>query len=370
MHYKILIIDDLKSIFTNIENLLTSKGCEVTYSANGYEGLAEAQKNNYDLIILDIHMPDINGLDVCKQLKNIPYYHFRPILLLTSDTESLDKGLLAGASDYILKPFSKVEMIARVFTQLHLSQERLNTLNEKIALESKLEENMAELQEAHNDLRNYFYQAAHKLRSPIKSMKGLLSLLKEEDPVLYQHMYIKKLGETVNRLDIINAQIALIGELKAHLPIATQFNLKNFLEKLISKDFPNDNVKIAPTTDFYVNTDAFLLYHGLHPIIQNAVYYSEVSRKSSKEVYITAKEKRGDCYLLIKDNGIGINPESFNKIFNMFYIGNEVSRGNGLGLFISKMALNKSRLEIRIKSKQKEFTTAKIKLTTVMYNEN
>lgn len=369
MRYKILIIDDLKSIFTNINNLLKPKGCDVNYMANGYDGLAEAQKNNYDLIILDIHMPDINGLEVCKQLKNIPYYHFRPILLLTSDCNSLEKGLLAGASDYILKPFNKVEMLARVFTQLSLSQERLASINEKVNLENTLQQQKAKLQEAQDDLRNYFYQTAHKLRSPIKSMKGLLSLLQEEDPTLYQHLYIQRLSETVNRLDTINGQIALIGELKAYLPVATRIPLKTFLEELIFNNFPHETVRVDIANNFTINTDAFLLYHGLEPIIKNAIYYSEISRKHSKKVLITVEEKEGEYYLLIKDNGIGIEPDSLVKIFDMFYIGNCNSKGNGLGLFISKMALNKARLELIIKSKEKEFTTARIKLSTVVYKD-
>lgn len=369
MKYKILIIDDLKSIFTHISNLLTPKGCSVTYRANGYEGLEEASKNTYDLIILDIHMPDINGLEVCEQIKSIPHYQLRPVLLLTSDCDSLEKGLLAGASDYILKPFNKVEMVARVFTQLGLSHERLSSINERQNLENTLQQQKVKLQEAQDDLRNYFYQTAHKLRSPIKSMKGLLSLLQEEDPTLYHHLYIQKLGETVNRLDTINSQIALIGELKAYLPVATPFKLKGFLDELIFHEFPHETVRVDVSEDLTINTDAFLLYQGLQPIIKNAIYYSEISRKHCKEVNITIEEKEEEYYLLIKDNGIGIEPNSLGKIFDMFYIADCNSKGNGLGLFISKMALNKGRLDVNIRSKQKEFTSARIKLSTIMCKE-
>ncbi len=362
MSYKILIVDDLKSIYNNINSLLTPKGCEVVYKSDGYEGLKEAKINKYDLIILDIHMPGINGLEVCKQIKSVPYYHLRPILLLTSDTKSLEKGLLAGASDYILKPFNKLEMTARVFTQLNLSKERLANYNEKENLENNLSKERERLLEAQDDLRKYFYQTAHKLRSPIKTMQGLLSLVETEHPEMYHHIYVEKLYETVQKLDYINSQISLIGELKAVLPDHKEFELKECIEELIADKFANSNIRVDIPSKFNIYTDFFSFVNGVIPLINNAVFFSSLSRKNVKEISISLIEEYDDFILSIKDEGPGIPEESLDKIFNMFFVGNNYSGGNGLGLFISKVALNKLKIDVEIQSIEGVFTTAKLKL--------
>lgn len=363
MKHQILVIDDLKCIYNTICSVLAPRGCELTYCQDGLSGLKEADNKVYDLVILDIHLPDINGLEVCRQLKELTLYKLRPILLLTSDTRSLEIGLMAGASDYILKPFNELEMIARVFTQLNLSKERLIANSEKESLKKNLNAERSKLLETQNDLHQYFYQTAHKLRSPLSSMVGLLDLLNIEYPEIRKNDYVEMLSETVEKMAYINQQISKIGELKSHNTSSKKFKLALCLQHFLRNHFASNDIEINVDNNLLLYTDINLFVAGLKPIIENAIYYSSLSTKNQKtKKEISLKKIGSDTYLTICDNGPGINDQQLQKIFDIFHIGNEQSIGNGLGLFISKVAFDKLGMDLIIDNELNKFTEVKINI--------
>ncbi|MEY2373768.1 response regulator transcription factor [Lysinibacillus capsici] len=120
---KILLIEDEVSIAELQRDYLEINGFTVDIQHHGEDGLQQALKGNYDLIILDIMLPGISGFDICKQIRAV---HNIPILFVSAKKEDIDKirGLGLGADDYITKPFSPSELVARV--KAHLSRyERL-----------------------------------------------------------------------------------------------------------------------------------------------------------------------------------------------------------------------------------------------------
>ena len=111
---KVLVIEDDKSIVDLLEIHLKDLSCDVTTTLDGAEGLRKATSETFDLIVLDIMLPNVNGLDICKEVRKKDIY--TPVLMLTSKSEEVDKviGLEIGADDYLPKPFSIREFIARV----------------------------------------------------------------------------------------------------------------------------------------------------------------------------------------------------------------------------------------------------------------
>jgi DNA-binding response OmpR family regulator len=111
---KILMIEDDISIVGLVAIHLKDIYCDLTKSHNGQEGLQLALNNKYDLIILDVMLPEIDGIEICKRIR--ANKNFTPILMLTARNEEIDKiiGLETGADDYLTKPFSIREFIARV----------------------------------------------------------------------------------------------------------------------------------------------------------------------------------------------------------------------------------------------------------------
>ena len=111
---KILIVEDDASILLPLEDNLKLEGYEVASATDGSQGLAMAQEGHYDLVILDIMLPKLNGLDICRNLRQDK--NATPILMLTAKSQEIDKvlGLEMGADDYVTKPFSPRELLARI----------------------------------------------------------------------------------------------------------------------------------------------------------------------------------------------------------------------------------------------------------------
>ena len=117
MNASILVIEDDSSIQELIVELLSSQGYNVDFASDGLEGISKFKQGNYDLIILDIMIPGINGLDILKSIrKNIE----TPVLILTAKEELDDKvkAFEIGANDYLTKPFYMEELVARVYAIL------------------------------------------------------------------------------------------------------------------------------------------------------------------------------------------------------------------------------------------------------------
>jgi len=121
MKEKILIIEDQEDLVKGLILNLADEGYEVDYALDGKEGLAKALKEKPDLILLDIMLPGMNGLEICKELRQNKMDI--PIVMLTAKGDEIDKviGLEIGADDYISKPFSIRELLARV--KAHLRRE-------------------------------------------------------------------------------------------------------------------------------------------------------------------------------------------------------------------------------------------------------
>ncbi|WP_166240135.1 response regulator transcription factor [Paenibacillus turpanensis] len=118
---QILIVDDEWNLRNLLRLYLMKNGFEVTEAANGHEALHLLNQHGYDLIILDVMMPGMDGWEVCKRIRQTMQI---PVIMLTARTDTKDKvqGLTIGADDYIVKPFEPDELIARVFALLRRAQ--------------------------------------------------------------------------------------------------------------------------------------------------------------------------------------------------------------------------------------------------------
>jgi two-component system, OmpR family, alkaline phosphatase synthesis response regulator PhoP len=135
MKNKILVVDDEPSIVTLLEYNLSQAGFEVLIAMDGEEGKRLAEAESLDFILLDLMLPKLDGMEVCKQLRQQKI--MTPILMLTARDDALDKiiGLELGADDYMVKPFSTREVIARIKAILRRAQIQIEAAND-----SKIEE--------------------------------------------------------------------------------------------------------------------------------------------------------------------------------------------------------------------------------------
>ena len=130
--YKILIVEDEKQMAMFIEMELTHEGYEVDTAYDGREGLEKVENNEYDLILLDIMIPSLNGIEVCRRIRQFSNV---PIIMLTAKSDVPDKvlGLDVGANDYLTKPFAIEELLARirVYTREKVLKNKLDEIKVK-----------------------------------------------------------------------------------------------------------------------------------------------------------------------------------------------------------------------------------------------
>lgn len=124
---KILVVDDEADIGELLKYNLEQEGCEVDVLRSGEKALEELSKKSYDLVILDLMLPGMSGLEICRQMKRRSDLEQLPIIMLTAKSSETDKivGLEIGADDYITKPFSPRELVARVKAVLRRFDDRL-----------------------------------------------------------------------------------------------------------------------------------------------------------------------------------------------------------------------------------------------------
>jgi DNA-binding response OmpR family regulator len=130
----ILIVDDNPQNLQVLGNLLLEEKYEIEFAVNGEATLDWLKNRQFDLILLDINMPGMNGFEVCKRIRSDEKMHDVPIIFISaeSERESILKGFEVGAQDFVIKPFDSRELLARVKTQLDLKSktEKLEKVNE------------------------------------------------------------------------------------------------------------------------------------------------------------------------------------------------------------------------------------------------
>lgn len=138
MGKKILVIEDDPDIVELLKHYLEKENFKLKDASDGFSGLKAAKAGDFDLIILDIMLPEMDGLEVCRELRGDPKTGVVPIIMLTAKTEETDKivGLELGADDYVTKPFSPKELVARVKALLRRAEKKPE--NEKVYRYGKL----------------------------------------------------------------------------------------------------------------------------------------------------------------------------------------------------------------------------------------
>ncbi|MEM9163977.1 MAG: response regulator, partial [Cyanobacteria bacterium P01_F01_bin.4] len=156
----ILIIDDEPDNYDVIEMLLACQDYQLHYATSGREAITSLDIFQPDLILLDVMMPDLDGLEVCRQIKNHPQWQMVPIMMVTAlgTREDLARCLSGGADDFISKPVSGIELRARVHSMLRIRQQ----YRENQQLCGQLQDANQALEIALTDLKDAQAQLVHK----------------------------------------------------------------------------------------------------------------------------------------------------------------------------------------------------------------
>ncbi|HYG50223.1 MAG TPA: tetratricopeptide repeat-containing sensor histidine kinase [Flavobacteriales bacterium] len=234
-------------------------------------------------------------------------------------------------------------------------RQRTEELDRDLMVRKKLEE---QLNEKINEMETLISKLSHDMRSPLTTILGLINVA-SIDTAASKEVYLEKIKEAVSRLDSILVDLTSISYVTT---MKEKIDIIQF-EKLLNDTKTNlaytDNIEhirfnitIHQTKDFYADTR--FISSILQNLLENAVKYSN-RRESVVNVKIT--EHGAGIRIEVSDNGIGIDPEFREKIFNMFFRATNVSKGSGLGLYIVKRAVEKLKGSIEVRSETGVGTT-------------
>ena len=335
--YKVLIVDDVISNVLLLKVLLTNEKFKIVTAGNGTQALEQVKKENPDLVLLDVMMPDISGFEVAQQMKADPEMAEIPNIFLTAlnSTADIVKGFQVGGNDFISKPFYKEELIIRVTHQISL-----------VAAKRIIVAQTEELRKTIMGRDKLYSVIAHDLRSPMGSIKMVLNMLILNLPsdTIGDEMYelltmANQTTEDVFSLldNLLKWTKSQIGKLKVVYQDINMVEVVEGVSEIFTMVASLKNIKIVqdvPVENVAVRADIDMIKTVIRNLISNAIKFSN----EGSEVVVSLTEEDGMAIVSVKDSGCGIDDENQKKLlhtdthFSTFGTNNE--EGSGLGLLL------------------------------------
>ena len=349
---RIIIVDDDIFIVNLLTDILSEHEYDVVSFGSSADVLEYAVGNPPDLFLLDVNMPGIDGLELCRRIKDSPVLENVPVIFISGALEGRDKvrGFDAGGSDYITKPFIGRDVLSRVRTHINLKKSMEKILNFNTELEIEIDKRTKELQAAKekaekaNDIKTLFIsQINHELRTPLNGILGMLNLLRkksgdEEQNDLYLDLAdysAKHLSFLINNM-LDYTQLENGSMLFYYLPFSVKdlfCNLENlYKHKCLEKGIELEIRHPESSGSFIGDQDRIL--QVLNNLMTNAVKFSEQGKIQ------VAYSCEDGLAVSIANSGSEIPEEIREDIFKPFvqekreYVKGQ--NGLGLGLAISK----------------------------------
>ena len=332
---KVLIVDDEPHNLQLVSEILNLQGMPVVLAIQGDEAIEIAREQQPALILLDIMMPGLDGLTVCKILKSDKATKSIPIIFLTAATEVIDlvSAFAAGGVDYIKKPFIREELLARVQTHISLNQAR------------------QQLKALYQQKTDLLTTLAHDVKNPTGAIEGLATLMediKEGNQDSHEFYSMLELTQQSARgmTDFVNDILDEETRNQGEVPEFTkaQINVAEIVDHLVKLNAVQSNEKgirliYEPKFKPMVHISRRILTGMFDNIISNAVKYSR--NNSEVIVHLVPAESQPNGFRFeVHDSACLITPENRKALFKKFTKGTAVpigkSSSHGIGLAIVK----------------------------------
>jgi len=323
---RVLVVDDNPDVREYIAGLL-APSYEVWTAVDGQAALEALATFTPDLVVSDVMMPRLDGVGLLQALRNWQSTQQLPVILLSARAgeEATIEGLDAGADDYLVKPFSARELLARVRTHVQLAGRRRAW--------------MAELERANRELDAFSYSVSHDLRAPLRAIEGFSSALAEDCTDLLNDdakMYLERIGKNVARMtELIDDLLELARITRAtigHDPVDISALARELASELQQLD-PGRSVQIEIEAGLCARGDRRLLRIALANLIGNAWKYTSRTEAARIEVGRHGFDAGAPSFF-VRDNGAGFDMANAARLFTPFQRLHDAKQfeGTGIGL--------------------------------------
>ncbi len=366
---RILLVDDENDFRTTIAKRLTKRGMQVEQAESGEESLVILENKPVDVVILDVKMPGMGGIETLHQIKK--KYPGVEVIMLTGHATTQDgvDGIKTGAFDYLTKPIELEHLLGKI----HQAHEKILRENEKIKeaeFRAKMEQQMIATERLAS-LGTLAAGVAHEVNNPLAIIKEsagwMKSILQKEEMSSIPRKEdfekaIAKIETGVERARRITHE--LLGSVKQTESVFAEIHLEELIGEavsLIKNEAACRDVQIHNRVDSancFIWSDPYKLRQVLLNLLTNAVHATGPGGS------VTVDLKRSDCgvELTIQDTGEGIPKENLARIFEPFFSTKPTGKGTGLGLFVSRSIIEKLGGEISVESKLGKGTRFSIRL--------
>jgi len=357
---RILVVDDHPINTKLLQLKLEPQGMDVFVACNGRECLDIVEETNPDLILLDVMMPEMDGIETCQRLKSNPKTDKIPVIFITAKASREGKleGLNAGAVDYITKPIDLDETLARVQTQLRLQE--------------MFRENL-QLQERLGDARKTAAVGAitsgiaHNLNNLLGVVVGYLDLLKNghDSPDMVKRS-VGLMDHAITRMANIIHQLSMIASNERYelavicIPELIESSIARFKVEYEVDAEVFVNSSIEPKTCISANAETFEIILG--KLLINAwESYREDTPSTDRTISLHASTQHNNgsemLHLEVSDKGEGIDPTVIDLLFEPFST-TKTSVGRGMGLTIARHTIRNLEGDIHLKENTESGVTA------------
>ena len=347
----ILIVDDTPEHIHIATSLLKTLGYPIRVSTSASKALTLIEKKKPTLILLDITMPDMDGFELCRLLKENPFYSDIAIIFMTSaqDEESIKRGFALGAQDYVVKPYNSSELLARVSTHIKLAYQSI------------------QLKASYKELDQFCHTVSHDLKSPLLVLKQLVNLLTLETKDSLSPTTKEIITRIENKSDDIILMIERLLEFSRINQIQCSFEEINIsdifysvMEELSSLE-PNRKIDFIVSKSLpIVNGDKTLIKFLIQNILSNALKFSKNNELTIIKVNCSTLENYYE--ISIQDNGAGFDMAYKNKLFHIFerLHSKDEFDGSGVGLVIVKRIMERHNGKVSIEGEPNKGACVKL----------
>ncbi len=385
----VLIVDDDESMRISTKMILRDQGFLVDTAGDGREALEKSKNKPYNLVLLDITLPDILGVDLLPYVKNLQPN--AEIIMATAygTLETAIKAINNGASAYITKPFNIEGMLQTI--QHSLEKQRLRAENQQLLenlqkelqvreqvedalrqsqneLEIKVKERTRQLTIANQELEQFVYSSYHDLRSPVRAIKlySELALKRASDPEETKE-YLQAIRDESDRLFKLLDSILIHGRLGKFAENLSPVRVIQTIQEVVAKLQPQikeiqANVQVPEDNATLVIGNPTLLNQIFTNLLDNALKYRTPG--TATQVSVTISQNEEWVFIDVSDNGIGIQEEYFEKIFQIFQRlhSSEEYFGAGIGLATVKKSAELMNGNVSVRSVVNQGTTFQLQL--------